>query len=166
MTSQTRGVVFIHSAAAALGPHIEWALSAACGAPVRLDWTAQPAEPGTYRAEHTWHGPVGLSSHLVSTLQRFPDLRFEVTEEPTARTEGLRFSFTPTLGLFHAMAGPTGDIVVPETRLREVMRQATLRRHNPTTALRALLGDAWDEELEPYRWAGEVEPVRWLRQVV
>jgi hypothetical protein len=163
--THTRGVVFIHSAAAALCPHIEWALSAAIGVPIRLDWSPQALEAHTYRAEHTWHGATGLAAGLTSTLQRFPDVRFEVTEEPTARTDGLRFSFTPTLGLFQALTGPSGDIVVPETRLREVMRQASLRQRDLGSALRRLLGEAWDLELEPYRYAGEVEPQRWLQVV-
>jgi hypothetical protein len=31
--------------------------------------------------------------------------------------------------------------------------------------LDALLGKAWDDELEPFRHAGESSPVRWLHQV-
>jgi hypothetical protein len=166
MTIQTRGVVFVHSAAAALCPHVEWAVNAAVSAPLRFDWSPQPAEPGSYRAEALWHGPAGLAARLTSTLKRFPDLRFEVTEEPTARTEGLRFSFTPRLGLFQAATGPSGDITVPETRLREVMRQAGVRQRDLAQALRRLLGEAWDDELEPFRYGGEAGPVRWLRQVV
>ena len=32
--------------------------------------------------------------------------------------------------------------------------------------LRTLLGERWDDELEPFRHAGEGTPVRWLHQVV
>jgi hypothetical protein len=31
--------------------------------------------------------------------------------------------------------------------------------------MEALLGKAWDEELESFRHAGEGAPVRWLHQV-
>jgi hypothetical protein len=31
--------------------------------------------------------------------------------------------------------------------------------------MEALLGKAWDEELESFRYAGEGAPVRWLHQV-
>jgi len=166
MNNPTSGVVFIHSAPAALCPHIEWAISAALAAPLRLDWVAQEAEGASYRAETPWHGPVGTASRLVTTLRRFPQLRFEVTEEPTAATEGLRFAYTPDLGLFHAQTGPNGDLVVTENQLRSALRQAEGDPARLVEALSRLLGADWDEELEPFRWAGEVAGVRWLRQVV
>ncbi|MDR1806428.1 MAG: DUF3145 domain-containing protein [Propionibacteriaceae bacterium] len=166
MDQLTSGVTFIHSAPAALCPHVEWALSAALGVPRRCSWTVQDAAPATYRAEVTWSGPVGTAARLVSTLRRFPDLRFEVTEDPTAATEGLRYSYTPDLGLFHAQTGPAGDLVVGEMELRRALRHAAGDPARLVTELSALLGEAWDEELEPYRYAGANEPVRWLKQVV
>jgi len=166
MNQSTSGVVFIHSAAAALCPHVEWALSAALGLPLRLDWTPQAAETATYRAETPWHGAVGSSTRLVSTLQRFPKVRFEVTEEPTAQTEGLRFSYTPKLGLFHAQTGPSGDLMVSESELRRALRHAVGDPARLADELSRLLGESWDEELEPFRVAGEAEPIRWLKQVV
>ena len=35
-----------------------------------------------------------------------------------------------------------------------------------TDALYGLLGRAWDEELEPFRYTGDGAPVRWLHEVV
>ena len=35
---ETRGVVHIHSAPAALCPHVEWALGSALGTHVSVDW--------------------------------------------------------------------------------------------------------------------------------
>jgi hypothetical protein len=32
--------------------------------------------------------------------------------------------------------------------------------------LYVLLGSAWDDELEPFRYAGDGAPVRWLHEVV
>ena len=49
--STTRGVILVHSASAALCPHIEWAIGSVLGAAAGLTWSAQPAEPGTRRAE-------------------------------------------------------------------------------------------------------------------
>ncbi|MDR0990711.1 MAG: DUF3145 domain-containing protein [Propionibacteriaceae bacterium] len=162
----TSGVVFIHSAPAALCPHIEWAVSSALGRPLRFGWTPQEVETSSYRAEVTWSGAVGTSTRLVSTLQRFPQLRFEVTEEPTTANEGLRFAYTPDLGLFHAQTSPAGDLVVGENELRQALRQARHDSSRLVVELSRLLGEAWDDELEPFRMAGETEPVRWLRQVV
>jgi hypothetical protein len=166
MTHPTSGVVFIHAAPAALCPHVEWALSAALRVVPRLDWTAQDAHPDVLRAELAWHAPAGTAARLVSTLMRFPGLSFEVTEEPTGRTEGLRFAYTPELGLFHAQTAPNGDLVVTENQLRAVLDHAAGDPARLVEALSRLLGDRWDEALEPYRAAGEREPVRWLQQVV
>jgi hypothetical protein len=33
-------------------------------------------------------------------------------------------------------------------------------------AVYVLLGRAWDDELEPFRYAGDGAPVRWLHEVV
>lgn len=164
--SQTRGVLFVHSAPSALCPHIEWAATGVFGVPVRFDWTAQPAERASYRAEFSWSGPVGAGARLASVLQRWGRLRFEVTEDPTATSEGMRWMATPALGLFSAVTGLHGDIVVPEERLRGIVSRATLLGTTLAAEIEALLGGAWDDELEAFRQAGDGAPVRWLHQVV
>jgi hypothetical protein len=135
--------------------------------PVTLDWTPQPAAPGTLRAELSWQGDPGTGSKLASALRDWMHLRFEVTEEPSAGAEGERYSSTPTLGLFHATTGVHGDIMVREDRLRAALARAA---SDPATTLldemNGLLGKAWDDELEPFRYAGDGAPVRWLHQVV
>ena len=120
----TRGVVYIHSTASALCPHIEWALAGVLGMRVTLDWTPQPAEPGLWRAEMSWQGDAGISAQLASALRGWVQVRYEVTEEPSPGNEGARYSYTPTLGLFHAITGVHGDLMVPEDRLRAAMLSA------------------------------------------
>ena len=80
----TRGVVYVHSAPPALCPHIEWAVGGVLGVRVTLDWTPQPAQPGTVRAELSWQAEAGTGAQLVSALRDWMHLRFEVTEEPSA----------------------------------------------------------------------------------
>lgn len=161
----TRGVVFIHAAPAALCPHVEWALAGALGVPVTLDWTPQPAAPGLVRAELSWRGRAGTAAAVASALRGWAMLRFEVTEEPSPGCEGERYSHTPALGLFRATTGVHGDVLVPEDRLRAALHRAAVAGGDLGEAVRALLGAAWDEELEPFRHAGEGAPVRWLHQV-
>ncbi len=162
----TRGVVYVHSATSALCPHVEWALAGVLGMRVSLDWTPQPAEPGTWRAELSWTGDPGTSSELASALRGWLHLRYEVTEEPTVGFEGARYSYTPDLGVFHAITGVHGDLMVPEDRLRAAMVRATAQETPIEDELDKLLGKPWDDELETFRWAGEGAPVRWLHQVV
>ena len=162
----TRGVVYVHAAPSALGPHVEWAVAGILGMRVRLEWTRQPAAPGMLRAELSWEAMPGSAAALTSALRRWSMLRFEVTEEPSPGHEGERYSFTPGLGLFHATTGVHGDILVPEERLRGALGRCGTDGAALSACVRELLGTAWDEELEPYRLAGEGATVHWLHQVV
>lgn len=164
--SKTRGVLYVHSAPSALCPHVEWAVGGAFGAPVRLDWTPQPIERSSYRFEYPWHGAPGTATRLATALKGWKKLRFEITEEPTASSEGERYSYTPELGLFHAVTGLHGDILVPEDRLRHAIATVALGGRDLAEALDELLGKEWDAELEPFRFAGDGAPVRWLHEVV
>ncbi len=109
---------------------------------------------------------AGTAAALASALRGWDKLRFEVTEEPTASTEGARYSYTPSLGIFHAMAGLHGDILIPEDRIKAFRVKVALGEVDMDTALDGLLGTAWDAELEPFRHAGDGAPVRWLHQVI
>ena len=164
--SKSRGVLYVHSAPSALCPHIEWAVGGVFGMPIHLDWLDQPIERASYRTDHVWSGPTGTAARLASALKGWQRVRFEVTEERTATTEGARYSYTPALGIFHAVTGLHGDIMVPEDRVRHAMALAALGGGNLVSAMDELLGKAWDTELEPFRYAGDGAPVRWLHEVV
>ena len=165
-TRATRGVLYVHSAPSALCPHVEWAVGGAFGAPVRLEWSPQPAERSAYRTEYTWTGPTGTAAKLASALRGWQKLRFEVTEEATPMTESHRYAYTPTLGVFHALTGINGDILVGEDRLKQAMITAALGVRDLAEEIDDLLGRPWDDELEPFRYAGDGAPVRWLHKVV
>jgi hypothetical protein len=162
----TRGVIYVHSAPSALCPHIEWALGGVLGNAVSLEWTPQPAQAGTYRAEYSWVGDAGTAAAIASALRGWNHLRFEITEEPTTATEGSRYSYTPELGVFHAVTGIHGDIMIPEDRLKAAVVKATLGESALELEVARLLGKPWDDELETFRHAGDGAPVRWLHQVV
>ncbi|MBU7596524.1 DUF3145 domain-containing protein [Streptomyces sp. P38-E01] len=162
----TRGVLYVHSAPRALCPHVEWAVAGVLGARVTLDWIKQPASPETLRAEFSWQGAPSAASKMASALRGWRLLRFEVTAEPSTTTEGERFSSTPSLGIFHAVIGQHGDILIPEDRLRSATSRAVRGETDLVDEVNKLLGKPWDDELEPFRHAGEGAPVRWLHQVV
>ena len=164
--SATRGVLYVHSAPSALCPHVEWAVGAVLGVPVKLAWTPQPAAARTYRAEYSWQGDAGTAAAIASGLRGWQHLRFEITEEPSPGVEGARYSGTPELGLFAAVIGVHGDILIPEDRLKAAVVKAAVGDKSLLTEIDQLLGKPWDDELEPFRYAGEGAPVRWLHQVV
>jgi hypothetical protein len=163
---RTQGVVQIHSAPSALLPHVEWAVAGAVGVPVRFRWDDQPAERGTRRAEYSWSGQVGTAARIASSLKGWQKIRFEVTEEPTADSDGVRYAYTPTLGVFTAVMGRHGDVYVHEDRLKKALAAAVLGAQPLEAALEDLLGTRWDAELEIFRHAGDGAPVRWLHHVV
>lgn len=163
--SGSRGLLQVHSAPAALRPHLEWALGAVVGAPIQLNWVEQPLEPRSYRAAQPWRGSPGTGSKLVSSLLTSNRVRFEVVEEPNGDAEGSRWSYTPRLGLFSARIGATGDVMVHEDRLRQALLTDSLGRKPLTESINELLGTDWDAELEPFRQAGADTSVRWLHQV-
>jgi hypothetical protein len=136
------------------------------GVRVQLDWIRQPASPGTWRSEFSWKGAAGTASKLASALRGWDLLRFEVTAELCATAEGERYSSTPELGIFHAVTGMHGDILVPEDRLRAALARSVRGETELEAEIAKLLGKPWDDELESFRHAGEGAPVRWLHQVV
>jgi hypothetical protein len=211
------GVLQIHSAPPALSPHIEWAVAGVLGMSVTLPWVPQPASPGTVRAELSWAGRPGAAGAITSALAGWHLLRFEVTEEASAGCDAVRYSCTPSLGMFSAVISANGDVLVPEGRLRAAMTLASvsssaafagsgpvalavagppgagpdfdpglvtadeelpddgfgglLDAHAPRhpalggsleQELSLLLGQPWDDELEPFRHAAAGAPVRWL----
>ena len=165
MSSQARGVVYVHSAPRALCTHVEWALGSLLGAAVNLEWTDQPVTPGTMRADVTWVGKVGTAATIASSLRGYPHLRFEVTEEPTAGNDGHRFVSTPSLGLWRSPMGAFGQTFITEERMRSAVNSAVAEGRSVVDAVDDVLGGPWDRELEPFRYAGDGVPVRWLHQV-
>ena len=158
------GVLYVHSAPPALCPHIEWAVAGIVGLPVGMSWVGQPAAPGALRAELNWHAHPGTAGAIASALAGWNRLRFEVTEDSSPGCDGVRHCYTPDLGLFSAVTGANGDIMVPEDRLRSVMLLASGGGTSTSLddELGRLLGTAWDNELEPFRRAADGAPVRWL----
>ena len=161
------GVLYVHSAPPALCPHIEWAVAGVVGAPVGMPWVSQPAAPGALRAELTWHARPGTGGAIASALAGWNRLRFEVTEDSSPGCDGVRHCYTPDLGLFSAVTGANGDIMVSENRLRSVMLLASRGSGGRSLEdeISRLLGTAWDNELEPFRRAADGAPVRWLNAV-
>ena len=155
---QTRGVVFIHSCPQALVPHAEWAISSALRTPVRMQWITQPAGDGMQRAECQWSGPSGTANAIARALKSWPTLVYEVTEEPTAATDGERIAYVPERGYFRSQVSVNGDLSISENQLRH-LRASARTVDDFRAGLDALLGQPFDDELEVYRQGGDNAPV-------
>lgn len=161
----TRGVVFVHSSPRALTIHIEWALGGLLGTQVNLDWLDQPVAPSTVRSEMSWIGAPDLSAKMASALRSFPNIRFEITEEPSVGFDGQRIVSTPSLGVWRSSMGVFGETFVSDDKLRTAITNANAVGRSLVDAVDEVMGGPWDRELEPFRFAGEGAPVRWLHQV-
>ncbi|GAA5157155.1 DUF3145 domain-containing protein [Ornithinimicrobium tianjinense] len=161
----TRGVVFIHSTPTALCPHIAWALEGVLDTRVSLDWVPQPAEPGTMRTEFSWTGEAGTGAYIASAMRGWDGLRYEVVEEASRGSDGMRWTHTPSLGIHQSRLSANGDVVVNEDRLRSIVEQAAGDGVRLCAELDRTLGTDWDDELEVYRHAGEGAPPTWLHKV-
>ncbi len=142
-----------------------WALEGVLGTRVSVDWTDQPAGPGLVRTELSWAGEAGTGARIATALRGWDHLRYEVTEEPSAGCDGSRWSHTPRLGIHHTWTSASGDAVINEDRLREVVLLAQGSPEAMHEMIEELLGTDWDDELEPFRYAGDGAPVRWLHKV-
>lgn len=160
-----RGVVFIHSTPVSLCPHIGWALESVLGQPVHLEWTKQPVAPGCVRTELSWAAEPGTGARLTTALRGWEGVRYEVTEEPTPGCDGSRWASTPDLGIHHTWTNASGDAVINEDRLRSVLIASGGDPEQFRVEVAELLGTAWDQELEPFRYAGDGATVRWLHRV-
>lgn len=164
--TQTRGVLFVHSAPRALCPHIEWAAGRALERAVNFTWEPQPVLKGSFRAEFFWQGERGTGARLASALRGWEHLRYEVTEDAGLGTDGSRWMHSPDLGVFYAQTDTAGNMVVPEDRVRYAMESAGSNALELHRELRLALGQAWDDELEPFRHASDDTQVTWLHAVV
>jgi hypothetical protein len=158
-------VIYIHSAPRALCPHLEWAVGRALGRAVNFDWTDQPVLTGARRAEFYWEGPAGSGAALATAIRGWEHLRYEVSEDPTPRSDGGRWMHTPDLGIHFAQTDTAGNVVLGEDRIRYAMEIAAGDAFELQRELDVALGSAWDEELEPFRTAGDDSPVIWLHKV-
>ncbi|MBB6391970.1 hypothetical protein HD594_002283 [Microbacterium thalassium] len=130
-----------------------------------FDWADQPVLSGTRRSEFYWEGPVGTGAALTSAIRGWEHLRFEVTEDPTPRSDGGRWLHTPGLGIHYAQTDGAGNVVIGEDRIRYAMEVAAGDAVELRRELDIALGSAWDQELEPFRHAGDDVPVVWLHKV-
>lgn len=159
-----RGVLYVHSAPRALCPHIEWAAGRAIDRAVNFEWIEQPALKGSQRAEFVWEGERGTGAKIASALRGWEHLRYEVTEDAGLGTDGGRWMHTPDLGIYYAQTDTAGNTVIPEDRVRYAMEVAGSNARELHRELRLALGQAWDDELEPFRHAGDGARVVWLHR--
>ena len=158
-------MIFIHSAPRRFARTWNGRSAALLGRAVNFDGRTSRSSGGARRAEFYWEGPAGTGAALATAIRGWEHLRFEVTEDPTPRSDGGRWLHTPGLGIHYAQTDTAGNVVVGEDRIRYAMEIAAGDACELQRELDVALGAAWDEELEPFRHASDDAPVVWLHKV-
>jgi hypothetical protein len=146
--SHATGFLVIHSAPAALRPHIEWGLQSIVGDWLSLEWKSQPKAAGTFRATVEFRERRGTAAKITTALKAWHYLRFEVREE--SETGGEFFRFVPELGLHRSNIDELGSISVSEELLIQGLKKS-FDEESLREELERLLGTAWELALEPFR---------------
>lgn len=161
---RAHGTLFIHSIPAALCPHLEWAIGELLGERINFNWRTQSALPGSFKSELTWEGLPGTAAKMASALRGWEYVRFEAVEEPSPGVDGSRYQGTPSLGIHHSIVGVHGDIYVNEDRLRAALEKGLRIGGSVAAEMDAILGVAWDRELEIFRAAVDDASLRWMTE--
>ena len=146
------GDLRIYSVPSALVAHVEWALNQHLGGAQVFNWIPQPLSPGAFALEFEWKSQKAIAAKIAISLKGWHFIRFEMREVSIATTEGTLFRCTPDLGLHQATTGSTGDVMIPENQIRNLINLAMSQKKLQST-LENAIGVEWDEELEPFRIA-------------
>jgi hypothetical protein len=147
----SEGMVFLHLVPGSLLAHVEWTISGISGNPTKIDWVQNESGVPTFRGLSAFSAPSDSAATLASAFMNLKQLTFEVIQHPSPESSGARWCFTPGLGMFHSATDEAGNLVVNENQLRLAMERAGSNALKLQAEIRKLLGQAWDDELEPYR---------------
>jgi len=146
------GDLRIYSAPSALISHVEWAINQHIGSAQVFDWIAQPLSPGTFSLEFEWKSKKPVAAKLAIALKSWHFIRFEMREVNLTMSEGILFRCTPDLGLHQVTTGSTGDVMIPENQISNLIYNS-LSVEKLKNSLENAIGKQWDDELEPFRIA-------------
>jgi hypothetical protein len=147
----SQGLVFLHLVPGSLLAHVEWTISGISGNPTKINWVQNEAAVQSFRAVTGFSGAAGSAATLASAFLNLKQITFEVIKHPSPESSGARWCFTPALGMFHSATDDAGNLVVNENQLRLAMERAGSNALKVQAEIRKMLGQAWDDELEPFR---------------
>jgi hypothetical protein len=146
------GDLRIYSAPSALVAHVEWAINQHIGSAHVFEWIAQPLSPGSFSLDFEWKTNKAVAAKLAIALKGWHFIRFEMREVNLTLAEGVLFRCTPDLGLHQVTTGSTGDVMIPENQISNLIYKS-LSVEKLKHSLENAIGKQWDDELEPFRIA-------------
>lgn len=146
------GDLRIYSVPSALISHVEWAINQHLGDAHKFNWVRQPISPGTLALEFEWKSKNPTAAKLAIALKGWRFIRFEIREASNLNIEGVLIRCTPDLGLHQCSTGSTGDVMIAENQITNLINNA-VGVEKLKSSLENAIGKAWDDELEPFRIA-------------
>jgi len=114
-----------------------------------IKWSKQTLLLENSCAELSGKIPSLTADDLVSSLARVKGIHFEAML--TNGDFGQLVMFVPGLGMYRADTNGAGEILISEDRIRNAMEQSAGNSRELQRLFRVLLGQAWDDVLEPFR---------------
>ncbi len=124
-TTSSRGVILIHSAATRVcpTPRVGGGTRARPCGQLRLGRPAGARRQPSCRVL-LGEVPVGTGAALASAIRGWEHLRFEVSEDPTPRSDGGRWMHTPGSASTRPKTESAGNVVIGEDRVRYAVEVA------------------------------------------
>ena len=145
------GLVYLHRVPLALVPHVEWTIAGVCGNQIPISWHPSLEGVSERASVVSYSGAPDAGSILATAFMNLKSMTFEVTQDPTGNDLGFRWSYSPSLGFFHASTDGAGNILLSENQIRAALVRAGDNPLKIQAEFRRLLGQAWDDELESFR---------------
>lgn len=131
---------------------------------IEIAWSNQALLIGSVKGEITLKLASLQFEDLVSQLARIEGIYLDAMQQ--GKEAGALFMVTPGLGVFRAETNAAGEIMISEDRIRTALEQSAGNHRELGRLLRILLGQAWDDILEPFRAARYQENVALIHRAV
>ena len=127
-------------------------------------WVNQSLIVGSYRTEVQLRMNSLQIEDLISHLIRIDGMYLDLVQQGSSA--GVWFTLAPGLGLYRAEINSAGEIMLNEDRIKSAIEQSAGNHRELSRLLRILLGQAWDDLLEPFRAVKYSENVSLINRAV
>ncbi len=114
-----------------------------------LSWSRQELQQDAVKAEVTGISSIDQIEAQLVALNRIPNLYLECFT--TGLESGRLYMLVPGLGIYQGMTNLAGEVMISEERIRLTIEESAGNSKEMQRRLRILLGQNWDDLLEPFR---------------
>lgn len=112
---------------------------------IKSCWSNQQLLVGTQTTEVHFMASTEQVEDLLAALNRIPGIHLDLSQDQ------LLFMLVPGLGIYRAQTNQAGEIMISEDRIRNALESSAGNHRELNRLMRLLLGQNWDDVLEPFR---------------